>query len=96
MIKNNFIGKMCVSALATLLFSACSKNDQPFRADTWLSVSEKNELIDSVIRYTGHLHPKADDESKFLAVFDEYYATLASQHTLDLFYRDSDTGKTFL
>lgn len=80
-----------------MLFAGCSNHSsENFDAGNELSAGEQQKFIDSVIRYGGHLAPKAAHDTKYSEEFDEYYIALARSHNLELFYKQYDGTQFFL
>ncbi len=54
------------------------------------------ELLAKIIRYTGHLPKKANHETKFDSIYDQFYASEMQKHRIDLYYQDEKTGEIYL
>ncbi len=65
-------------------------SDRNYRANLILDETEQNAFIMSIIRYMGHLAPKATHESKFMDEYDDYYQTLSLEHDLVFYHFNED------
>ncbi|CAN5309599.1 hypothetical protein BH23BAC3_BH23BAC3_06620 [soil metagenome] len=83
-------------SLFIFLLSCGSAVENPiYTSDKFLSETDQQQFLNSVIRYMGKLPPKSDHKTKFLPEFDTYYENLAKEHSLDLFYEDPESGTIF-
>lgn len=82
--------------LSLLIFWGCgSSGEKNYNADLIYTESEKEELLASIIRYLGHLPPKATHETKFDPEYDAYYQDLVNKHTLEMVFTHPDDGHLY-
>jgi len=60
--------------------------------DDHLTAEAQAKFKEDVIRYIGKLPGKANHESKFDTIYNEYYVNLAADHNLKHYYKDTATG----
>jgi hypothetical protein len=73
--------------ICLVLFSACGRTSDKYNAQRQLSEKEQRQLLLTTIRYMGHLPKKGTHETKFDAVFNEYYSQLALDYTVEAYYK---------
>ena len=82
--------------LCTLITWGCSHSErQNYDADLILSESEKKEMMYRIIRYLGHLPPRATHETKFDSEYDTYYQDLADRHSLEMAYHHPEENQLY-
>lgn len=77
---------------AAILLLACQPSPKGQKPDA----ETAQQLLEKIIRYTGHLPKKATHETKFDTAFNEFYAQELTKHRIDLYYRDARTGDIYL
>ncbi len=77
---------------AAILLLACQPTPKGQKPDA----ETAQQLLEKIIRYTGHLPKKATHETKFDTTFNEFYAQELAKHRIDLYYRDERTGDIYL
>jgi hypothetical protein len=76
--------------LLTVLFADCQKKDL-YDPTVYLTISEKDKLIESVVRYISKPPKGVGNEAKFNASYNEYYQEKASQLGLERLYKKDET-----
>jgi hypothetical protein len=84
-----YLMKRFIFLLSIALFS-CQQKDIHDPA-AYLTVSEKDKLIGSVVRYISKPPKGVDNKAKFNASFDEYYLEKTSELRLERLYKKDDT-----
>lgn len=91
MIKNS--ASLILTLLATaVLWLSC----QSASTNQEIEVEAAQHLLEKIIRYTGDLPKKATHETKFDTVFNAFYAREIRKHRIDRYYKDENTGYTYL
>ncbi len=80
--------------IISVLLTACNQNAEYIDADVIFTPEQQHDLIYSIIRYSGHIPPKANHQTKFEDQFDEHYQKLAARHKLELIHHN-DRGEIF-
>lgn len=86
--KQGKIMKLCIKGLflvLIILFSCESGSKYDPRKN--LSEKEQRQILLTSIRYMGHLPKKANHQTKFDQVYDEYYSKLALDYSLEAYYK---------
>ncbi|MCC5942660.1 MAG: hypothetical protein JJU37_14055 [Balneolaceae bacterium] len=78
-----------------ILFASCIKQNIPYNADSIFTESEQKEWVYQVIRYAGHLAPRATHDTKFSSEFDAHYRELAEKHKLNFIYSYPESGEQY-
>jgi hypothetical protein len=76
--------------LLFITLSACQQKDL-YDPATYLTSSEKDKLIESVVRYISKPPQGVSDDAKFNASFNEYYMEKASKLKLERLYKKNET-----
>lgn len=72
--------------LVLMILFACESGSK-YDPGKNLSEKEQRQILLTSIRYMGHLPKKADHQTKFDPVYDEYYSKLALDYTLEAYYK---------
>jgi hypothetical protein len=78
----------------TLMYCKQSQHDEAKSyppASEILTAEQIEDFKYSIIRFMGKIPPKADHESKFDTIYDDYYRKLAQRHDLEYYTRLGDT-----
>jgi len=86
MMKNLMIRVLFCSLL---IFTACQEKN-PYDPNQYLSTTEKEKLIDVIVRYASKAPQGVGNSEKFNNDFDEYYREKASQLRLQWLYQKDD------
>jgi hypothetical protein len=84
--------------LGMLMFWMCMISCQSkihldsYVAEVVLTVNEEKEFKNSIIRYIGKLHKKANHTNKFDSFFDSYYEDLLHKHELVYYVKNHHDG----
>lgn len=81
--------------LLAILLHACNSNTEKNygqKPDAEL----ENKILNQIIRHCGYMPKKANDRTKFDAVYDTFYMDQATKHRIDLMYTDPKSGYTYL
>lgn len=94
--KSNFTVLFIIIFTHLILLSSCTRHSDNFIADDIFSEQEQVQLIESIIRFSGHLPPKANHQSKFDPQFDDHYLNLVQRHKLEFIHLAEDGTIYFL
>jgi hypothetical protein len=87
--------KLISAVLIVLICCSChSKKD--YSPDTYLSVKEKDKVLQAIIRYMGKASENVNATDRFDSQYDAYYLDIASRHRFDQYYIDPDGVHYFL
>ncbi|HMN90369.1 MAG TPA: hypothetical protein PKD70_08675 [Saprospiraceae bacterium] len=79
-----------------LIVIACNQSKpEAYSADNTLDSNAQQAFLYDIIRYMGKLPGKANQMTKFEAVFDDHYREQAARHRLELYYNDAKTGDIY-
>ncbi len=78
-----------------IVFACNQPASQQYRADATLDADAQQAFLYEIIRYMGSLPGKANQTSKFEAVFDDHYRQQAARHRLELYYNDAKAGDIY-
>lgn len=78
-----------------IVWGCSSSNQNMYDAQLMLSESEEKEMLYSVMRYMGHLAPRATHETKSDSIYDEHYRELADSHSLQMLYQHPEEGYVY-
>lgn len=95
MIKHIFFLLLCSSLLIGCVENSNNLILADFKPVALSTKEQQDSFIYTFIRHAGKLHKKANDSSKFIDFFDEYYMELASKHELLYLAPDFKDGYTY-
>jgi hypothetical protein len=81
--------------LILMLVFGCS-SPANYSPEAYLDPVKKDEIIGTLVRYTGKLPKKVEDSQKFDSRYDSYYQELASKHRLMKYHIAEDGSHYFL
>ena len=87
--------KIYSALLIVLTIQSChSKKD--YHPESHLSIKEKDQVLQSIIRYMGKPPENTSGQDRFTAKHNDYYLDLASRHRFEQYYIDNDGTHYFL
>ncbi len=89
--------RICLLTLISLaaLLTSCERS-KPSPVGQKLDAQQADLLLSQIIRYVGHLAPRATHQTKFDTAFDRFYAAEARKHRIDLYHKEDQTGTIYL
>ncbi len=85
-----------VAMIIIFVTVSCNSGKKSYSAALLLGHTEQSAFVESIIRYAGHLPPRADHQTKHLPEYDDFYKNLASRHSLQYLYIDTEDTHYFL
>lgn len=85
-----------ITVLLVVLFIQSCHSSKDYNTESYLSVKEKDEVLQSIIRYMGKPPENVSASEKFDAKHNDYYLDIASRHKFELYFIDETGTHYFL
>jgi len=95
-IYNYLCTLLCIATMIFFFTVSCNSGQRPYKVEFFLDQNEQSAFVESIIRYAGHLPPRADHMTKHLPEYNDFYKNLASIHSLQFLYIDAEGTHYYL